>query len=97
MPQLRVNISEPLSYMKIPSSCTLENKELKCFFQNSLMANGDEQSMKVYLDTTKLNGYNDRVYITAEVTSSGDESDPDDNFKENILEIYERTEIEISG
>lgn len=94
--QINITIFELVSFMKIPSSCKLDNRQLLCDINNgSPLYKGDLGSLKVSLDTTKLEGT--ELVVKAHVFSTGDESNEVDNYANNVIPLVEFSDVEISG
>ncbi|KAJ6640903.1 Integrin alpha-PS3 [Pseudolycoriella hygida] len=94
--QINVTIFELVSYMKIPSSCKLDNKQLLCDINNgSPLYKGDVGTLKISLDTTKLEGT--QLVVKANAFSTGDESNESDNHVNTVIPLAEFSDIEISG
>lgn len=94
--QINITIFELVSFMKIPSSCKLDNKQLLCDINNNIpLYKGDLGFLKVSLDTTKLEGT--QLLIKANVFSTGDESNENDNHANSVIPLAEFSDVEISG
>lgn len=59
------------------------------------LANKEKSLLLVSLDATKLEG--DQFTVRANATSAGDESNPEDNYVENVIYLTEFSEIEVFG
>lgn len=94
--QIRVEIPNNVIFSKIPSSCIMQKNDLLCDINNgSPLFNGNSATLKVTMDTTKLDG--DKLMIKAQVFSTGEELNNNDNFVETIIPLAEFSDIEISG
>lgn len=94
--QINITIFELVSFMKIPSSCKLDNKQLLCDINNgSPLYKGDLGFLKISLDTTKLEGT--QLLVKANVFSTGDESNENDNHANTVIPLAEFSDVEISG
>lgn len=94
--QINITIFELVSFMKIPPSCKLDNKQLLCDINNgSPLYKGDLGFLKISLDTTKLEGT--QLHIKANVFSTGDESNENDNHANSVIPLAEFSDVEISG
>lgn len=94
--QINITIFDLISFMKIPSSCKLDNKQLLCDINSGTpLYKGDLGFLKISLDTTKLEGT--ELIVKANVFSTGDESNEIDNHFNNVIPLIEFSDVEISG
>lgn len=101
LPQLIVGTSPNLvRFMKIPAHCVRPTggnvSELVCDLnKGSPLMTGDETTFQIHLDTSSLVGTEFRV--RAEVLSTGDELNADDNVLDDVVPLTEFSTIEVSG
>lgn len=94
--QIRVEIPGGVLFSKVPSSCIMDVDDLLCDINNgSPLFNGNTATLKVMLDTTKLDG--EKLSIKAQVFSTGEEQNNDDNFVDMVIPLAEFSDVEISG
>lgn len=94
--QINITISESVNFMKTPSNCELENRQLFCDINNgSPLKNGELGFLNILLDTKTLDGT--EVLVKANVISTGDERDDTDNHANDVIPFIEYSEVEISG
>lgn len=88
-------------FTKIPSNCKLDDRSvhfniMQCDLNNGRpMLKSDKTSLKISIDTTKLDGK--ELVVKAHVYSTGDELNESDNTVENIIPLSEFSEIEVIG
>lgn len=95
--QLKVQLKGAVIFAKVPPECKLENyRNLECDlnFGNPIQR-GETVPMSVFIDTSTLDGQ--ELVITAEVSSSGEEKNPSDNFLTQRLKLVESSVVEIVG
>lgn len=98
--QIRVTIPERfVSFAKTPSNCEFTddatNIMLCTLNGGSPLFINDHTSMKISIDTTKLNGT--EFSVKANVFSTGDELNNTDNVVENIITVGEFSDVEVIG
>lgn len=97
MAQLNITISEYVSFMKIPSSCTADRKNLLCDITNgSPLFKDTAVNFKLILDTTKLELGTD-FSVFASVFSTSNELNEDDNVINDVIVMAEFSDVEIAG
>lgn len=88
-------------FTKIPSNCKLDELNLnfntmKCYLNDGRpMYRGVKTSLKIGVDTTKLDG--EELVIKAQVHSTGDELNEIDNKVEDIIVLGVFSEVEVLG
>lgn len=88
-------------FTKIPSNCKLDElninfNTMECDLNDGRpMYRGEKTSLKIGIDTTKLDG--EELVIKARVHSTGDELNEIDNKVEDIIELGEFSEVEVLG
>lgn len=100
LPQLNVTLPSLLSLAKLPSHCKLTNLNdglnLLCDLNNGLpLRMSTTTKMTLVLDTTKLEGKS--FSIDAEVFSTSEETNRDDNTLLTSVDLQEFSEIEVVG
>lgn len=100
--QIRITLPDTnVAFTKTPSNCVLnddsaESNIMICDINGgSPMFKGDTTSIRIRIDTTKLEG--SELLVKANVFSTGDELNADDNTIENSIPLAEFSDIEISG
>lgn len=100
--QIRITLPETnIGFTKTPSNCVLgedpaETNIMLCDVNGgSPMFKGDTTSIRISVDTTKLDG--NELVVKANVFSTGDELNAEDNTVENIIPLAEFSDVEISG
>ncbi|XP_055608647.1 integrin alpha-PS3-like [Uranotaenia lowii] len=98
LPQLNVTIPSMLSVAKLPSQCKLTNlndgSNLLCELNNGQpMKTETTASMTVVLDTSRVDGR--EFSISAEVFSTSEETNGEDNALETAVELKEFSDIEV--
>lgn len=88
-------------FTKIPSNCKLNElnvnfNTMECDLNDRRpMYRGEKISLKIGIDTTKLDG--EDLVIKAQVHSTGDELNEIDNKVEDIIALGEFSEVEVLG
>lgn len=100
LPQLNVTLPSILSLAKLPSNCKLTNLNdglnLMCDLNNGLPLRTDGSTrMTLVLDMTKIEGT--AFSIDAEVFSTSEETNRDDNALLTTVQLREFSEIEVVG
>lgn len=100
LPQLNVTLPSMLSMAKLPSYCKQNNLNegfnLLCDLNNGLPLRTDASTkMTLVLDVTKIEGTT--FSIEAEVFSTSEETNHDDNALFTTVELQEFSEIEVVG
>lgn len=95
LPQMRVTKSAQLKFAKIPSNCHTKDESLLCDITRPNLAAGTSKSIQINFDTSSMD--NSDVRISAEVFSSSEEANPNDNIVTNVVTVAEFSEIESSG
>ncbi|GAB0091178.1 Integrin alpha-PS3 [Sergentomyia squamirostris] len=95
LPRLSIEKKPGLNFMKILPNCDLDDDVMTCNFPEPL-PRGKSQSLTFRFDPTSLES-GDEISISANVSSTGDEANPEDNTKEFSIPIVERSEVEIVG
>lgn len=100
--QIRITLPETnVAFTKTPSNCVLtedsaESNVMVCDVNGgSPMFKGDATSIRISVDTTKLDG--NELLVKGNVFSTGDELNAEDNTVENVIPLAEFSDIEISG
>lgn len=100
--QIKITLPDSVTvFTKIPSNCKLDelavhSNVMQCDLNSGRpMFKGDKTSLKMSIDTTKLEGKN--LVVKAYVYSTGDEFNESDNRVENTIPLGEFSEIEIFG
>ncbi|XP_053683048.1 integrin alpha-PS3-like [Sabethes cyaneus] len=100
LPQLNVTLPSQLSLAKLPPQCKLTNLNdglnVLCDLNNGLpMRTGSATKMLLVLDMTKLEGKS--FSFIAEVFSTSEETNREDNTLETTVALQEFSEIEVIG
>lgn len=100
--QIRVTLPDTnVGFTKTPSNCVRNEDSVDSNFMlcdingGSPMFKGDTTAIRISVDTTKLDG--NELVVKANVFSTGDELNADDNAVENIIPLVEFSDVEISG
>lgn len=100
--QIRITLPEAnVAFTKTPSNCKIEDDSpnanvMLCDVNNgSPMFAGDAASLRISVDTTKLDG--NELIVKAYVFSTGDELSESDNTVEHVIPLDEFSDIEIIG
>lgn len=98
--QIRVTLPEQyVSFAKTPSNCQMDDDAtniMVCTLNgNSPLFKDDKTSMKISIDTTKLDGT--EFTVKANVFSTGDELNDTDNSVENVITLGEFSDVEVIG
>lgn len=100
--QIRITLPDSeVLFTKIPSNCKLDETApnsniMECDLNSGTpMFKGDKTSIKISIDTTKLDGT--ELIVKAKVFSTGDELNEYDNVAENVIPLKEFSNIEIIG
>lgn len=100
--QIRITLPESeILFAKIPSNCKLgdtasNSNIMECDLNNGTpMFKGDRTSIKISIDTTKLDG--NELIVKANVYSTGDELNELDNTVENVISLKSFSNIEVFG
>lgn len=94
--QINISVSESISFMKTPSSCKLDKRQLLCNINNGgPLHKGQVRFLNVSLDTTNFVGT--EVLVKANAMSVSDESNDEDNHVADTIPLVEFSEVEISG
>lgn len=100
--QIRVTLPESgVLFTKTPSNCKLDENApnsniMECDLNSGTpMFKGDKTSIKISIDTTKLDGT--ELIVKAKVFSTGDELNDYDNVAENVIALKEFSNIEVIG
>lgn len=99
---MRITLPEMgVAFTKVPSNCKLDetainSNVMECDLNSGTpMFKGDKTSLRISVDTTKLDG--NGLMIKAKVYSASDEQDDKDNVLEDIIPLGEFSEVEILG
>lgn len=95
LPQMRITKSSQLQYAKIPPNCQSREESLLCDVTRPYLAKDDSKSLVITFDTSNMDG--SEVRISAEVFSSSDESNKNDNMVTDVISVGEFSEIESTG
>ncbi|XP_055623803.1 integrin alpha-PS3-like [Toxorhynchites rutilus septentrionalis] len=100
LPQLNITLPSLLSLAKLPPQCKLTNLNdglnLLCDLNNGLpLKTNADTKMALVMDMTKLEGKS--FSINADVFSTSDEKDKEDNSLEMTVDLQEFSEIEVVG
>ncbi|XP_031627778.1 integrin alpha-PS3-like [Contarinia nasturtii] len=99
--QIRITLPESVLFSKIPSNCKFDENApnsniMECDLNNgSPMFKGDKTSIKMGIDTTKLDG--NELIVKAKVYSTGDELNDLDNIVENLIPLKTFNNMEVIG
>lgn len=100
--QIKITLPDSeIIFTKIPSNCKLNELNVKfntmeCDLNDGRpMYKGEKTSLKIGIDTTKLEG--EELVIEAQVQSTGDELNEIDNKVEDIIALGEFSEVEVLG
>lgn len=100
--QIRISLPDSeVLFTKTPSNCKLDETApnsniMECDLNNgSPMFNGDKTSIRIGIDTTKLDGT--ELIIKAKVYSTGDELNEYDNTAESVIPLKEFSIVEVFG
>lgn len=100
--QLRITLPDAnVGFTKIPSHCDIvdespnDNVMLCTLNGASPLFNNEKSSMRISVDTSKLDGT--ELVIKAEAISTSDEQNDSDNLLETVIELQEFSDIEIFG
>lgn len=95
LPQMRITKSSQLQYAKIPPNCQSREESLLCDVTRPYLAKDDSKSLVITFDTSNMDG--SEVRISAEVHSSSDELNKNDNMVTDVISVGEFSEIESTG
>lgn len=96
MAQINITIPESVNFLKTPSNCELENRQLLCNIkQGSPLKKGEIEFLNVTLDTINLQGT--ELLVKANVSSASDEGNDKDNYVIDVIPLSEFSDVEISG
>lgn len=100
--QIRISLPDiNVLFTKTPSNCKLDETApnsniMECDLNNGTpLFKGDKTSIKISIDTTKLDG--SELIVKAHVFSTGDELTESDNISEDIIPLREFSNIEVIG
>lgn len=100
--QIRITLPDTeVLFTKTPSNCKLDEAApnsniMECDLNSGTpMFKGDKTSIKISIDTTKLDG--NELIVKAKVFSTGDELNDFDNVAENVIPLKEFSNIEVIG
>lgn len=100
--QIRITLPDMnVLFTKTPSNCKLDetapnSNVMECDLNNGTpLFKGDKTSIKISIDTTKLDG--SELVIKAQVYSTGDELNELDNIAEDIIPLREFSNLEVIG
>lgn len=99
--QIRITLPDSTLFTKTPSNCKLDDTApnsniMECDLNSGTpMFKGDKTSIKISIDTTKLDGT--ELVVKAKVFSTGDELNEFDNVAENVIPLKEFSNIEVFG
>lgn len=100
--QIRITLPESeVLFTKIPSNCKLDetapnSNVMECDLNSGTpMFKGDRTSIRISVDTTKLDGT--ELVVKAKVFSTGDELNDLDNAVDNVIALAEFSNIEVFG
>lgn len=95
MPQITFNST--IGFKRVPSNCNLRGETMTCNLLDGVsMKNGQNDEITIMYDASELTKL-DRIVLTANATSSGNERNPIDNFAENIITLKRESNIAASG
>lgn len=95
LPKMRVTKSAQLKFAKIPPNCEAEEESLLCSVTRPYLAKDSPRYIVITFDTSNMDG--SELRISAEVFSSSDELNPNDNMVTDVVEVAEFSEIESTG
>lgn len=95
LPQLRITKSTQLQFAKIPPNCQTNEESLLCDITRPYLSKENSKSITISFDTANMDGK--EVRISAEVFSSSDELNPNDNMVTDVVTVTEFSEIETTG
>lgn len=100
--QIRVVLPDSkILFTKIPSNCKIDEMILNsnvmdCDLNNGMpMFRADKTSIKIGIDTTELDGK--ELVVKANVVSTSDEFNKNDNVDENVIPLWKFSNLEIFG
>lgn len=96
LPQLTITKSSQLLFAKIPPNCQLSNEEmLLCDVTRPFLSKEHSKSIVITFDTSNMDG--SEVRVSAQVFSSSEESNSNDNMVTDVISVTEFSEIESTG
>lgn len=95
LPQMRITKSYPLQFAKIPPNCQTHDESLLCDITRPNLAAGSSKAIQIVFDATNLD--HSEVRISAEVFSSSEEANSNDNMVTDVVRVAEFSEIESTG
>ncbi|XP_059622355.1 integrin alpha-PS3-like [Phlebotomus argentipes] len=95
IPKISVEKSPSLNFMQVLPQCHLDEDIMTCDLSSEPLLRGQSRSIAFRLDPSNLEGT--EVFITANVSSTGDEETPEDNTIEFMIPIQEFSDVEIVG
>lgn len=97
LPQIRITKSSQLQFAKVPSNCQTEEETMLCDITRPYLAKGDPKAVVISFDTANVDGSVGELRVSAEVFSSSEESNVNDNSITDVIPIVEFSEIESTG
>uniref|UniRef100_A0A6B2EME7 Putative vitronectin receptor alpha subunit n=1 Tax=Phlebotomus kandelakii TaxID=1109342 RepID=A0A6B2EME7_9DIPT len=95
LPRIIIEKSSSLNFMRVLPNCLLDVDIMTCDLSTEPILRGQSRTIAFKFDPSTLEG--SEAIITANVSSTGDEENPDDNTMEFTVNIQEFSEIEIVG
>uniref|UniRef100_A0A1B0DD26 Uncharacterized protein n=1 Tax=Phlebotomus papatasi TaxID=29031 RepID=A0A1B0DD26_PHLPP len=96
LPKITIEKSPSLSIMKILPNCLVDSDDIMtCVLSTEPLLNGQSHPISFGFDPSTLEGF--EAFIIANVSSTGEEENPEDNTSEFTIAIQEMSEIEIVG
>lgn len=95
---LKITIPPRVKFSKTLESCNvLERNTMNCRIKpgGSLKQNDKTESIKISFDISEFRG--DLLEIIAEVSSKGNETNPEDNIVKNSFNLFENSTVTIKG
>lgn len=97
LPQIRITKSSQLQFAKIPSNCQTEDETMLCDITRPYLSKADPKAMAISFDMSNVDGSVSELRVSAEVFSSSEELNANDNSITDVIPIVEFSEIESTG
>lgn len=95
LPQITFNST--IGFKRVPSNCNLRSETMTCNLLDGVsMKNGQHDEISIIFDASDLTKL-ERIHISANATSSGNERNSMDNFVEDIITLKRESNIAVSG
>ena len=95
LPQMRITKSSQLMFAKIPPTCEVFEETLLCDVARPYLAKDSSKKVVISFDTSNMDG--SEVRISAEVFSSSEELNVNNNMVTDVVSVTEFSEIESTG